>query len=63
MPEVPWRAAARIRDRLVRHYFDVNPDFLGQTVAEDLLQLLATLPLEDESDRQQDLLNHRRRGV
>ena len=25
MPQVPWRAAARMRDRLVHHYFDINP--------------------------------------
>jgi predicted nucleotidyltransferase len=25
-PEVPWSAAARMRDRLVHHYFDINLD-------------------------------------
>jgi predicted nucleotidyltransferase len=25
-PEVPWLAAARMRDRLVHHYFDINLD-------------------------------------
>ena len=27
-PEVPWSAAARMRDRLVHHYFDINLDVL-----------------------------------
>ena len=51
MPEVPWRAAARMRDRLVHHYFDINLDVLWQTITEDLPQLLAILPSEDEPDR------------
>jgi uncharacterized protein with HEPN domain len=41
-PEVPWRAAARMRDRLVHHYFDINLDVLWQTVTVDLPQLLAS---------------------
>lgn len=24
-PNVPWTAAARMRDRLIHHYFDINP--------------------------------------
>jgi uncharacterized protein with HEPN domain len=47
MPQVPWRAAARMRDRLVHHYFDINLDILWQTITEDLPQLLAALPSED----------------
>jgi uncharacterized protein with HEPN domain len=43
-PAVPWAAAARMRDRLVHHYFDVNLDILWQTVTEDLPSLLETLP-------------------
>lgn len=27
-PQVPWAAAARMRDRLVHHYFDINLDVL-----------------------------------
>jgi uncharacterized protein with HEPN domain len=50
MPAVPWRAAARMRDRLVHHYFDINLDILWQTITEDLPQLLATLPPENEPD-------------
>jgi uncharacterized protein with HEPN domain len=43
-PQVPWTAAARMRDRLVHHYFDINLDILWQTVTEDLPNLLDTLP-------------------
>jgi uncharacterized protein with HEPN domain len=50
-PQVPWRAAVRMRDRLVHHYFDINLDILWQTITEELPQLLAALPPEDEPDR------------
>ena len=53
MPEVPWRAAARMRDRLVHHYFDINLDILWQTIIEDLPQLLTALPSDVETDRRQ----------
>lgn len=29
-PNVPWAFAARMRDRLVHHYFDINVDVLGR---------------------------------
>lgn len=35
-PEVAWDDAARMRDRLVHHYFDVDLDVLWATVTEDL---------------------------
>jgi uncharacterized protein with HEPN domain len=35
-PAVPWSAAARTRDRLTHHYFDVNLDVLWRTVTESL---------------------------
>ena len=44
LPNVPWRAAARMRDRLVHHYFDINLDVLWRTVSDDLPALLAALP-------------------
>ena len=53
MPQVPWRAAARMRDRLVHHYFDINLDVLWQTITEDLPQMLAALPSEDDLDRRE----------
>jgi uncharacterized protein with HEPN domain len=42
-PEVPWSAAARMRDHLVHHYFDINLDVLWSTVTDDLPRLLALL--------------------
>ncbi|MBA2575172.1 MAG: DUF86 domain-containing protein, partial [Euzebyaceae bacterium] len=44
-----WSAAARMRDRLVHHYFDVNLDVLWSTVTEDLPSLLDQIPRPDES--------------
>ena len=43
-PEVPWSAAARTRDRLVHHYFDIDLDVLWATVTDDLPALLRALP-------------------
>lgn len=43
-PRVAWAEAARMRDRLVHHYFDINLDILWSTVTEDLPALLETLP-------------------
>lgn len=43
-PAVPWSAAARTRDRLTHHYFDIDLDTLWATVTEDLPNLLAVLP-------------------
>lgn len=42
-PGVPWSDAARTRDRLIQHYFDIDFDVLWQTVTVDLLRLLAEL--------------------
>ena len=49
LPDVPWRAAARMRDRLVHHYFDINLDVLWTTITEDLPALLAALPPSEEA--------------
>jgi uncharacterized protein with HEPN domain len=43
-PQVPWRAIAGTRDRLVHAYFDVDLDRLWQIVAVDLPLLVAALP-------------------
>jgi uncharacterized protein with HEPN domain len=48
-PGVPWAAAARMRDRLVHHYFDVNLDILWETITEDLPRLLESLPTIESS--------------
>lgn len=42
-PAVAWSGAARMRDRLVHHYFDINLDILWSTVTEDLPGLLDAL--------------------
>lgn len=42
-PEVPWSIAARTRDRLTHHYFEIDLDRLWSTVTEDLPALLAAL--------------------
>jgi uncharacterized protein with HEPN domain len=48
-PEVAWNAAARMRDRLVHHYFDVELDVLWSTVSQDLPDLLRGLrPTEEK---------------
>lgn len=46
-PVVPWSAAARMRDRLVHHYFDINLDVLWSTVTVDLPALLEVVPRPD----------------
>lgn len=43
LPAVPWSAAARMRDRLVHHYFDIDLDVLWSTVTADLPALLEQL--------------------
>lgn len=38
-PEIPWREAVGIRNRLVHAYFDVDLDILWQTAVESVPQL------------------------
>ncbi len=42
--EIPWSAAARMRDRPVHHYFDIDLDVLWSTVRQDLPALLEVVP-------------------
>jgi uncharacterized protein with HEPN domain len=49
-PSVPWSAAARMRDRLVHHYFAIDLDVLWATITEDLPALLASLPSAEALD-------------
>lgn len=46
LPSVPWSLAARTRDRLVHHYFDINLDVLWETATRDLPAMLAALPAD-----------------
>ena len=48
LPDVPWRAAARMRDRLIHHYFEINLDVLWTTITHDLPKLLAALPRPED---------------
>jgi uncharacterized protein with HEPN domain len=42
-PDVPWSLAARTRDRLTHHYFEVDLEVLWSTVTESLPTLLVGL--------------------
>ncbi|MBC7224303.1 MAG: DUF86 domain-containing protein [Anaerolineae bacterium] len=35
-PEIPWREMARLRDRLIHHYFGVNLDIVWHVATVDL---------------------------
>ena len=52
-PQVPWVDIISMRHRLVHGYFNVDPDIVWSTVAEDLppLVVLLTQVLEAEAPR------------
>ena len=39
-PEVPWRALAGVRDRVIHHYFGIDYEMVWQMVQEDFPRLL-----------------------
>lgn len=43
IPEIPWRQMIGMRNRLIHAYFDIDLDFIWQTVTEDLVPLIAEL--------------------
>lgn len=61
LADVPWSAAARMRDRRIHPYFDINLDVLWSTVTEDLPRLLAALP-DDLVDGRSALVARSRRS-
>ena len=46
-PGVEWSSAARMRDRVVHHYFQIDLDIVWSTVSEDFPTLLAALRAPD----------------
>jgi uncharacterized protein with HEPN domain len=42
-PDVEWSSAARMRDRIVHHYFEIDLEVVWATVTEDFPVLLAAL--------------------
>lgn len=42
-PEIPWRDAANMRNKLVHRYFGINLEVIWQTLNEDLTMLADAL--------------------
>ena len=51
-PDVEWKAVARMRDRLIHHYFGVDYGLIWDTIQEDipLLREQVTQIIEAEQD-------------
>lgn len=42
-PEIPWRDIVGMRNRLIDAYFDIEPEFVWETVSRDLPILILQL--------------------
>lgn len=42
-PDVPWKDMARVRDRLIHHYFGVNLDIVWQIATVELARIVPQL--------------------
>ena len=42
-PAVPWRQIARMRDRLIHHYFDIDFEVVGNVLESEIDPLASTV--------------------
>jgi len=57
-PNVPWNSIAKMRDKLIHHYFGVNLDIVWHVAKTDLPALLTYVDDILEREYQKDLLKN-----